>query len=351
MTLSKNKVIVGMSGGVDSAVTAYLLQKEGYEVIGATLRTWEGNSSRCCEIDKARNSAFKLGIKYYPWNVTDDFREYVTEPFVKEYLQGRTPNPCVECNPKVKWAGLLHIADTLGAEFVATGHYASIVKLENGRFSVKKGFDEKKDQSYMLYRLTQEQLYRTLLPLGDMKKTDVKETAQKLNLVSENQKESQEICFVTEGSYADYLEKEAGKLPIGNFIDESGNILGKHNGIARYTVGQRKGLGVAMGHPVYVRAILPETNEVILSEDDALYVDEIYCKRLNAMGVSDFKTSLSHISVKIRYHHSGTYADMSYADDDTLRISFEEPVRAPTPGQSAVFYDEDGYVLGGGIIK
>lgn len=349
---SKEKVIIGMSGGVDSAVTAYLLQEAGYEVIGVTLRTWESGTNRCCEIGKAKQTARQLGIRYYPWNVLPLFREHVVYPFLEEYLHGRTPNPCVECNRYVKWEGLLHIADVLKADCVATGHYASVIRC-NGRFSIRRGEDKNKDQSYMLYKLTQEQLSRTILPLGGLSKQEVREIAAQKGISPINQAESQEICFVTEGGYAEYIASETanGVFAPGNFVDEAGKILGRHKGIVHYTVGQRKGLGLALGYPVYVKEIRADSNEIVVGEAASLYITEIFCDSLAFMGIPPMEQG-SKISalISIRYHHSGEWGTIEKIGEDMVRIVFESPVKAPAPGQSAVFYDEQDCIIGGGRI-
>ncbi len=347
---SGSRIVVGMSGGVDSAVCAYLLREAGCEVTGVTLRTWEEKENRCCEIGKARLTAQQLDIRYQPWNMLPPFREHVVKPFLEEYMQGRTPNPCVECNRYVKWEGLLHMADVLQADYVATGHYAAVVRLENGRLAVRQAEDKKKDQSYMLYRLTQEQLARTFLPLGNLTKPEVREVAAEAELAPKNQADSQEICFVTDGSYADFLEREVGPFTEGNFIDADGNIQGRHRGIACYTVGQRKGLGLALGYPAYVKEIRPQTNEVVIGSEASLFTNEIFCNELSLMGLPEIGNEVLRVLVRIRYHHAGEYAEIRRAGDDRIRISFEKPVRAPTPGQSAVFYNEDTVVLGGGKI-
>ena len=351
-----SKVVVGMSGGVDSAVAAYLLKKAGYEVIGVTLRTWkaeDGGEGLCCDIDDARSVANKVGIRFVPVNCTSDFQQYVVDPFSKAYLSGLTPNPCVECNRYVKMEKLLYYAKVVGAEHIATGHYASVIRLDNGRYTVKKASHAEKDQTYMLYRLSQEQLAALLMPLSDLSKSEVRQIAIDAGLPVAHKPDSQEICFVTDGTYADYITKTAGTdLPgEGNFVDESGKILGKHKGIIYYTVGQRKGLGIAFGHPVYVKEIRKESNEVVLGDDASLYSSALVCTHVNFLSISELKPGekISCIA-KIRYQHDGMMAEIESIGQDKVRVSFHEPVRAAAPGQSVVFYHPDGYVIGGGMI-
>lgn len=345
------KVVVGMSGGVDSAIAAYLLKKQGYEVIGVTLRSWENEGNRCCEIDEARRIAFKLSFPFYPWNVVPLFREKVIEPFISDYIHGRTPNPCVLCNRYVKWDKLLYIANVTGADFVATGHYAAIRKMGE-RFSVGIAKDKSKDQSYMLYQLTQEELSRTIFPLSELTKPEVRNIAREIGLSVAEKSDSQEICFVADGNYADFLERESsGVVPgEGNFLDVAGNIIGRHKGIINYTVGQRKGLGLACGVPVYVKKICPEKNEIIVGREDELYSGEMTVTDVNYMGIAPLKKDDTiRAKVKVRYHHNGEMARISCLGD-SLKIVFDNSVRAVTPGQSAVFYSEDGTILGGGTI-
>lgn len=351
------KVIVGMSGGVDSAVAAYLLKQAGYEVVGVTLRTWQsadGQESRCCEIDDARETARIIGIPYHVFNCTFDFRDKVVRPFIDDYLHGMTPNPCVICNRAIKWERLLYHANVLQADLVATGHYASVVRLENGRYTVKKALHAEKDQTYMLYRLSQEQLERTLMPLGRYSKAEVREIAEKAGIQVARKPDSQEICFVTEGHYADFIREHADReIPgEGNFVDESGKVLGRHKGIIHYTVGQRKGLGIALGSPAYIKKICPDTNEIVLCTARETGSRGILVKDLNFMGIPEPKPGETlRLQVKVRYHHPGQYALLEKAGEDRLKVTFEEPVRSAAPGQSAVFYDEDGCVAGGGIIS
>ena len=351
------KVIVGMSGGVDSAAAAFLLKQAGYDVVGVTLRTWagtEGQESRCCEIDDARQTARAIGIPYYAFNCQSDFEDRVITPFVQDYLHGMTPNPCVVCNREIKWARLLYHADVLQADFVATGHYASVVKLENGRYTVRKAAHAEKDQTYMLYRLTQEQLSRTLMPLGDYSKPEVRKIAAEAGIRVASKPDSQEICFVTDGSYADFIrDHEGGVIPgEGNYVDEQGNVLGKHRGIIHYTVGQRKGLGVSFGHPVYIKEIRADSNEIVLSGYDQTNCRAILCKSTNFMSIAEPETGTAvRCQVKVRYRHAGQYALLEQLDKERVRVSFDEPVRFAAPGQSAVFYDQNDCLLGGGIIS
>ena len=350
------KVLVGMSGGVDSAVAAALLQKAGYEVIGATLRTWQsgnGAESRCCAIDDARSAAETLGIRFLTVNCTQDFQRYVAAPFAEEYLKGRTPNPCIECNRRVKWEKLLYYSKVVGARYIATGHYASVVKRENGRYTVKKALHPEKDQSYMLYRLTQDQLAVTQMPLGGLSKGEVRRFAREAGLPVASKPDSQEVCFVTEGNYADYIRDTAktGLPGEGMFVDPSGKPLGRHKGIIHYTVGQRRGLGIALGYPVYVKELRADRNEVVLGEKQTLYRRELQCEEVSFMSISGMERGETlSCEVKIRYRHGGQRAEITMLEDHRVKVLFAEPVRAPASGQSAVFYDDDGCIVGGGII-
>ena len=348
------RVVVGMSGGVDSAVAAYLLKAQGHDVIGVTLRTWESGGSRCCEIDDARRTAQVLGIPYHTINCSSDFERSVKQPFVECYLHGLTPNPCVLCNRLIKWEWLLYAAGVFQADAVASGHYVKLIRKENGRYTVRQAEDRKKDQSYMLYRLTQEQLSKTLFPLGDLTKEEVRHIAKTAGLPAAESQDSQEICFVTSGSYADFIRENAAEAAMesGNFVDSAGSILGRHKGIINYTVGQRKGLGLAMGKPVYVKAIRPETNEVVVAPEEEIYQREILCDDVHLMSIPVLPAGESlQGTVKIRYHHEGENAIIQTCEDNTVRILFDQAVKAPTPGQSAVFYDQEKCVIGGGIIK
>ncbi len=351
------KVIVGMSGGVDSAVAAYLLQQEGYEVIGVTLRVWgsdEDGDSRCCEIDEARRVCNILGIKYHPHNCTMLFNENVVTPFVNAYIEGETPNPCIECNRYVKWAKLIEMADIFGAEHVATGHYAFIEHLPNGRYSVRKASHIGKDQTYMLYKLTQDQLARTLMPLGKYTKEEVRKIAEDAGLPCAHKEESQEICFVTEGRYTDFIGEHTDKeLPgEGNFVDREGNVLGRHKGIHQYTVGQRKGLGIALGYPAFVTRINPKDNTVVLGLEKDLMCDTFFCRDVNFLAIPEpAQGEKIRCLAKARYHQTERPATVEYLGGGKVKITLDEAVKGVSPGQSSVFYDEAGCVIGGGIIS
>ena len=350
-----SKVIVGMSGGVDSAVAAYLLKEQGYEVIGVTLRVWDdnGEEGRCCEIDDARRSSQIIGIRYYPHNCTSLFGSCVVEPFVKAYLEGLTPNPCIECNRHVKWAKLMELMKVYEADYVATGHYAYVEKLPNGRYSARTADQASKDQTYMLYKLTQEQLAHTLMPLGKYTKDEVRDIARRAGLPCAGKEDSQEICFVTDGRYSDFIEEHAASTVPGegNFVDEEGNVLGRHKGIHHYTVGQRKGLGIALGFPAYVTKINPEANEVVLGIESDLLSDSFTCRDVNFMSIEEpSEGTLVPCLVKARYHQKPMKATLETLSEGHVRVIPESPLKSVCPGQSAVFYDDKGYVIGGGII-
>lgn len=339
------KVIVGMSGGVDSAVAAYLLKQQGYEVMGVTLRTWgsdEEGDSRCCEIDEARRICEILDIKYHPHNCTSLFKAKVVDPFVDAYLEGMTPNPCIECNRFVKWAKLMELADIFEAQYVATGHYAFLEKLSNGRYTVRKAAHIGKDQTYMLYKLTQEHLARTIMPLGKYTKDEVRAIAEKAGLPCAHKEDSQEICFVTEGRYTDFIGEHTEKsLPgEGDFVDEEGNVLGKHKGIYQYTVGQRKGLGIALGYPAFVTKICPENNTVVLGTEESLMCDSFFCRDVNFLSIPVPQTGDKvRCLAKARYHQTERPATLEMMEDGRIKVTLDEAVKGVSPGQSAVFYD------------
>lgn len=352
-------VCVGMSGGVDSSVAAYLLKKQGYNVIGVTMQIWQdediaeiSENGGCCglsAVDDARRVADRLEIPYYVMNFKEEFKEYVIDYFIDEYKNGRTPNPCIACNRYVKWEALLHRCMSIGGDFIATGHYARVIRLPNGRYTLKVAKGVVKDQTYALYNLTQEQLSRTLMPVGDYSKDEIRAIAKELGLLVANKPDSQDICFVPDGDYAGYLEREAGiKSVPGDFVDMKGNILGRHKGIIHYTIGQRKGLGLAMGYPVFVADIRPETNEVVIGTNSDIFSDRLVADKVNFMSVERLDEPMS-VMAKIRYSHKGAPCTISMLDEEHVEVIFDEPVRAITKGQAVVFYEDD-YIVGGGVI-
>ena len=358
--MAAKKVVVGMSGGVDSSVAAYLLKEQGYDVIGVTMQIWQDEdeftqerNGGCCglsAVEDARRVAERLEIPYYVMNFKREFKADVMDYFVAEYLKGRTPNPCIACNRYVKWEALLQRSLEIGADYIATGHYARIEKLPNGRFAIKNSVTAQKDQTYALFNLTQEQLAHTLMPVGDYTKDQIRAIAEEIGLMVAHKKDSQEICFIPDDDYAGFIDRECGRNvpPPGNFVSVTGEILGKHKGITHYTVGQRKGLGIALGHPVFVTEIRPQTNEVVLGENEDVYTNRLYADHLNFMSLPDIREEVE-LKAKIRYSHSGSTCRVKRTGEDEICCEFMEPVRAVTPGQAVVLYDGD-YVAGGGII-
>ena len=353
--MEQKTVIVGMSGGVDSSVAAYLLKKQGYRVIGVTMQIWQEEETAengCCglsAVEDARRAADDLGIPFYVMNFRKEFRETVIDYFVEEYLKGHTPNPCIACNRYVKWEALLNKSLSLGADFIATGHYAQIDQLSNGRFALKKSVTAQKDQTYALYNLTQKQLSHTLMPVGAYTKEEIRKTAEEIGLLVAQKKDSQEICFIPDHDYAAFIKKHTkSEILPGNFVRADGIVLGRHKGLIHYTIGQRKGLNLSLGSPAFVTEIRPQTNEVVIGTGEEVYGDRLYANRLNFMAVPEIEGEME-VFAKIRYSHKGAYCKIRKTDPDQIECKFYEPQRAITPGQAVVFYQGD-YVLGGGTI-
>ena len=361
----KGKVLMAMSGGIDSTVAALMLHKEGYDVVGITMKTWDyatsvGTTGKketgCCNIDSfndARLAAVQHGFPHFILDIREEFGDFVIENFVEEYIAGRTPNPCVMCNTHIKWRALLKRADALDCDFIATGHYAQVHQHSNGRYFISKGLDETKDQSYALWGLQQDLLSRTLLPLGTYRKSAIRQMAHDFGypeLAKKN--ESYEICFVPDNDYRGFLKRRVEgleeKVNGGNFVDPAGNILGKHKGYPFYTVGQRKGLDIALGKPAFVTEIIPETNTVVLGDEDDLNRIEMQVNQLNWMKYEGISEGMEAVT-KIRYKDKGALSNL-FTYENGIQVRFYEHVKGVAPGQSAVFY-EGNDVIGGGIIQ
>ena len=343
-----------MSGGIDSAVAALLALEQGYEVSGVTMKLCPkldegGTDLTANDIADAKAVCDKIGIKHTVYDLEDRFRDTVIKNFVDTYVSGGTPNPCIVCNKLLKFGALLDTELARGADLVATGHYARIEE-QNGRYLLRKATDEKKDQSYMLWSLSQHQLSHTVFPLGSLTKPEIRKIGEENGFIIAHKSDSQDICFVPDGDYAAFIEKERGEVfPEGDYIDEHGNILGRHKGVIHYTIGQRKGLGISMGRHIFVAAKDAEKNTVTLADEDKLFTKTVVLKEINLIPFDKLEGTM-RVKAKIRYHHteSDAYAEQTGADEITL--TFDEPQRAPAKGQSAVMYDGD-FVIGGGIIQ
>lgn len=354
------KAMVAMSGGVDSSAAAVLLLEQGYEVCGATLRLFANEdigitdrTRTCCSLDDvydARSVAYKLGFEHYVFNFSEQFGQEVIQRFADEYACGRTPNPCVDCNRYIKFGKLLERAQLLGCNYIATGHYARVEHDENsGRWILRRAMDAHKDQTYMLYALTQHELAHTLFPLGNMVKSDVRELAQARGLINARKPDSQDICFVPDGDYVAFLENTMGLASIpGDFIDTKGRVLGRHKGVLHYTVGQRKGLGLALPQPHYVLAKNAADNTVTLGTYNELFSDSLTVSGLNWISIANLHDEMQ-VTVKTRYKQSEMSALIRPGKDGTVEVRFTKPQTAAAPGQAAVFYDGD-IVVGGGTI-
>lgn len=354
--MMKRKALIAMSGGVDSSVAALLMKEQGYDCIGVTMKLYDNDEigisreKTCCSLDDiedARSVAFRIGIPYYVVNYKDDFKEKVMDPFVNSYLKGCTPNPCIECNRYLKFEHLYQTAQELGCDVIVTGHYARITQ-EDGGYQLRRALDPTKDQSYVLYSLTQEQLAHTMFPLGELSKDHVREIAQEYELINSAKRDSQDICFVPDGDYKKFMEESYDiHIGPGQFVGTDGEVLGTHQGYYGYTIGQRKGLGIAAKHPLYVVDILPEKNQVVLGTNEDLFRTTLEAEDFNWILDRDYDGKI--LQAKIRYRQQAQDAHVKRLENGHVQVKFIEPQRAITRGQAVVVYQDD-VVIGGGTI-
>ena len=351
------RVVIGMSGGVDSSVAAAVLKEQGYEVVGVTMRLWDGEEpdTSCCSsfaAEDAKRVADELGIEFHVLDLRREFSEFVIDYFTNEYINGRTPNPCIVCNQFLKFGLLLEKAKELGAQKIATGHYAKIeFDKQSGRYLLKRADSSEKDQTYALYRLTQEQLSHVIMPLGDFgDKEAVRKKAEELNLTTAKKADSMEICFIPDNDYVSFIQRRCENLPPkGDFVDTKGNVLGRHQGIINYTIGQRKGLGIAFGKPMFVVKIDKEKNQVVLGEKGTEFTDSLVADNWNFISVENIDKPI-RAEIKVRYSARPAWGEISI-EDGFLKVKFDEPQRAVTPGQAVVFYDGDTVIGGITILE
>lgn len=351
--MENKRVLLGMSGGVDSSMAAHLLKERGYEVVGVTMKLWSDSNEIDTPTKDARKVCEKLGIEFHEVDFKKEFKEKVIDNFIDEYFKGHTPNPCVYCNKNIKFDDLFKKADELNCKYVATGHYALIGhNEETGKYELRKAKNDKKDQTYVLYNLNQEKLSRIIFPIGEYEKDKIREIAQDIGLEVHNKPESQDICFIPDGDYEKFIKENSDRQIFkGSFVDGDGNVLGSHNGIINYTIGQRKGLGITFGKPTYVVGIDGNENTITLGDNEDLYTDSLIAKDVNftIFDIKELKEDL-RVEAKIRYSASPSKAIVTKIDDNRVQVKFDIPQRAITKGQSVVFYKGE-VLLGGGIIE